>query len=171
MHPPPLMSMFLRHEDWSNGLSIATFVKSFLSRTQGGAGPCSTAPDRRECRQSRRRDPCPDFIGMHAIRQKPMSRNRPSMLGRSHLLAVDLPYAASAPLGWARSERCAPETSPWPSAICGWQVISDSSGQSGSRTSSGTGRDVGESPLQRIDCPEEFSRCLDRSGKPVSDEA
>jgi hypothetical protein len=76
MHPPPLMSMFLRHEDWSNGLSIATFVKSFLSRTQGGAGPCSTAPDRRECRQSRRRDPCPDFIGMHAIRQKPMSRNR-----------------------------------------------------------------------------------------------
>jgi hypothetical protein len=45
MHPPPLMSMFLRHEDWSKGLSIATFVKSFLSRTLvyrtmfDGAGP------------------------------------------------------------------------------------------------------------------------------------
>jgi hypothetical protein len=35
MHLPPLMSMFLRHEDWSKGLSIATFVKSVLSRTSG----------------------------------------------------------------------------------------------------------------------------------------
>jgi hypothetical protein len=55
--------------------------------------------------------------------------------------------------------------------MCDSPLISDSSEQSGSPTSSGTGRDVGESPLQRIDCPEEFSRCLDRSGKPVSDEA
>jgi hypothetical protein len=55
--------------------------------------------------------------------------------------------------------------------MCDSPLISDSSGQSGSRTSSGTGRDVGESPSQRIDCPEEFSRCLDRSSNPSPDKA
>jgi hypothetical protein len=126
MHPPPLMSMFLGPEDWSKGLSIATFVKSFLSRTLvhrtmfDGAGPLRASA-------SLRCGPSPDIIGMHAIREADVTEP-PVHAQTIHFMAVDRTYAASAPLGWAGSERCAPQTSPWPSAICGWQVISDSGG-------------------------------------------
>ena len=77
MHPPPPMSMFLRPEDWSKGLSIATFVKSLLSRTLvrrtmfDAAGPprASAMPPMRPVRGLHERACHTALEHMNAVRQ------------------------------------------------------------------------------------------------------